>query len=166
MIKIAKVILFSLVIILLMTFIIKFNKRINIKNIKLDLDKELRENYPKEDSVYGTIEIPSLKTKVKLYKGSDELLKYGALHHRETNFPGEGKPILISSSSKYIKNLDKLKENDEIYIKTVYGDYKYKVVKTRIRKQEKIEKDLNQKSELLILYTDLNETERIVVYAK
>lgn len=166
MIKYAKVILFSLVIILLMTFIIKFNKGINIKGVKLDINKDARENYPKEDSVYGTIEIPSLKTKVKLYKGSDELLKYGALHHKETHFPGEGRPVLISSSSKYIKNLDKLKENDEIYIKTVYGDYKYKVFKTRIRKQEKIEKDLSLKEDILILYTDLNETERIVVYAK
>ena len=166
MIKIAKTIGFSLVCIILVTVLIKFDKKISVKNIKLDLEKEQRENYPKTDSLYGKIEIPSLKISTKLYKGSDELLKYGALHHRETHLPGEGRPILIAASNKYFKNLDSLKKGDEINIETVYETYSYKVIKTRIRKKEKIEEDLNLKEEILILYSDLNELERVVVYAK
>lgn len=168
--KIIKTLLFSLISIILVVFLIKINlktKNINTKNIKIDLDKESRSNYPKTESLWGIIEIPSVKIKTNLYKGSDELLKFGALHHNETYFPSDGKAILIGASNEYFKNLDKVKKNDKIELKTIYGTYKYKVYKTRIRNVEYLKKEIDTfDTETLILYTNLNETERVVVYAR
>ena len=167
--SIIKVIIFSLLLIipLVLIFIGLKNKEINTKNIKVDLEKEERGNYPKETSLWGNIEIPSIKVKVNLYKGSDELLKYGAIHHRETHFPSEGMPILIGASDAYFKNLNKLKEDDKIIVNTIYGTYKYKVIKVRVRTVDKLNEELNSfNEEVLILYSNLNEKERIVVYAR
>lgn len=166
---IIKVIIFSLLLIIpvVLIFIGFKNKEINLKNIKVDLEKEERGNYPKEISLWGNIEIPSLKVNVNLYKGSDELLKYGAIHHRETYFPSEGEPILIGASDTYFKNLNKLKEDDKIVINTLYGSYKYKVIKVRVRTIDKLNNEINSlNEETLILYSNLNEKERIVVYAR
>lgn len=167
--SIIKVITFSLLLIIPIGLVsIGFRiKEISIKNIKVDLEKEERGNYPKEVSLWGNIEIPSIKVKTNLYKGSDELLKYGAIHHRETHFPSEGMPILIGASDVYFKNLNKLKSDDKIVVNTIYGTYKYKVIKVRVRTVEKLKEELNNlKDETLILYSNLNEKERIVVYAR
>lgn len=168
--QLLKVLVFSLISIILVICLIKINfktKNINTKNIKIDLGKEPRNNYPKTESLWGTIEVPSVKIKTNLYKGSDELLKFGALHHNETYFPTDGKVILIGASNEYFKNLDKVKKNDTIELKTIYGTYKYKVYKTRIRKVEYLKKEIDTfETETLIIYTNLNETERIVVYAR
>lgn len=168
--KIIKIFLFSLISITLVVFLIKFNfknKSADIKNIKIDLNKESRSNYPKTETLWGTIEIPSVKVKTNLYKGSDELLKYGALHHNETYFPTDGKVILIGASSEYFKNLDKVKKDDTITLNTIYGTYKYKVIKTRIRKIEFLKNEIDTfDTETLILYTNLNEKEKVVVYAR
>lgn len=164
-----KVIIFSLLLILPVVLVsIGFKcKKISLKNIKVDLEKEERGNYPKEISLWGNIEIPSLKVKVNLYKGSDELLKYGAIHHRETYFPSEGHPILIGASDTYFKNLNKLKEDDKIIVNTLYGTYKYKVTKVRVRTIDKLNNEINSlDEEVLMLYSNLNEKERIVVYAR
>ena len=168
--KLIKILIYSLISISLIIFLVKINfknKSVNIKNIKISLDKESRKNYPKTESSWGIIEIPSIKIKTNLYKGSDELLKYGALHHNETYFPTDGKVILIAASNKYFKNLDKVKKDDVITLNTIYGTYKYKVIKTRIRKIEYLKNEIDTfDSETLVLYTNLNETERVVVYAR
>ena len=168
--KVLKILIFSLLLILLATLLLKINvktKKISTNNIKIELDKETRNSYPKTASLWGTIEIPSLKIKTNLYKGSDKLLKYGALHHDETYFPTDGKVILISASSKYFKNLSKAKENEKITLNTLYGIYNYKIIKTRIRTVEKLKEEINNiDSETLILYADLNESQRVVVYAR
>ncbi len=168
--EIIKILLFSLISIILAVSFAKNifkNNEIKIKDLKINLDKEPRSNYPKTESMWGTIEIPSVKIKTNLYKGSDELLKYGALHHNETYFPTDNKAILIAASQQYFKNLDKVKQNDVIELKTIYGTYKYKVIKTRIRKVETLKNEVNNiNEETLILYTNLNESERIVVYAR
>jgi LPXTG-site transpeptidase (sortase) family protein len=167
--SIIKIITFSLLLIIPIGLVsIGFRiKEISIKNIKVDLEREERGNYPKEISLWGNIEIPSLKVKVNLYKGSDELLKYGAIHHRETHFPSEGMPILIGASNVYFKNLNKLKADDKIVVNTIYGTYKYKVIKVRVRTIDKLKAELETlDNETLILYSNLNEKERVVVYAR
>lgn len=168
--ELIKILLFSLISILLIIVLIKINfnnKSVSTKDVKINLDKGSRGNYPKTESLWGTLEIKSLKIKTNLYKGSDEFLKYGALHHNETYFPTDGKAILIGASNEYFKNLRNVKKNDSIELKTVYGTYKYKVYKIRIRKIEYLKKEIEEfDTETLILYTNLNETERVVVYAR
>ena len=168
--ELIKILSFSLTSIVLAIVLIKINfnnKNINIKDIKIELDKDSRGNYPKTESLWGTLEIKSAKIKTNLYKGSDEMLKYGALHHNETYFPTDGRVILIGASNQYFKDLDKVKKNDEVTIKTIYGTYKYKVYKTRIRKNDYINSEIeNFDTETLILYTNLNDTQKVVVYAR
>ena len=167
---IIKVLLFSSISIALMITLIKVNlsnKTINTEDIKINLDKGPRDNYPKTESLWGVIEIPSLKIKTNLYKGSEKLLKFGALHNNETYFPTDGKVILISASNKYFKNLDKVKKNDTITLNTIYGTYNYKAYKIRTRKIDYLKEEIkNIDTETLILYSNLNENERIVVYAR
>lgn len=168
--KVAKILIFSLALTMLVISLLKINlksKNININNIRIELDKEARKTYPKTSSLWGNIEIPSLKIKVNMYKGSENLLKYGVFHHPETYFPTDGKLILLSGSSQYFKNITKLKENETITLNTIYGTYNYKIIKTRIRTVQKLKEEINNiNTETLILYTDLNETERVVVYAR
>lgn len=168
--KIGEVFLFSLIIIVLTVALLKINfksKNIDTNNIKINLDKETRGSYPKTETLWGIIEIPTLKVKTNLYRGSEELLKHGALHHNETYLPTDGKAIVIALSKEYLKGIDKLKANDPIIIDTVYGTYKYKVIKVRTRTVNKLKQEINNiDTETLILYTNLNESERVVVYAR
>lgn len=168
--KIGEVFLFSLIIIVLTVALLKINfksKNIDTNNIKINLDKETRGSYPKTEALWGIIEIPTLKVKTNLYRGSEELLKHGALHHNETYLPTDGKAIVIALSKEYLKGIDKLKSNDPIVLNTIYGTYKYKVTKVRTRTVNKLKQEINNiDTETLILYTNLNESERVVVYAR
>ena len=173
--QIIKTILFSIITVLLISAIIKTN--IHIKNndteeVKISVEKEKRGSYPKTEMVWGTLEIPSLKIKSDIYRGSDELLKYGLLHHNESYFPSDGGTILIAGNNKYLKNLSEIKINDKITINTTYGSYKYKVEKTEIKNSKKLsaELEISSKEEKLIIYTTYPEikgykSERFVVYA-
>lgn len=143
------------------------------QQIKINLEKNERSNYPKTEGIWATLEIPSLKIKTNIYRGEEELLNYGLLHHKESYFPGDNGTILIMGNNAYLKNLSKIKTKDEIILKTVYGTYKYKVEKTRIKNKDELSKSLEIKNneESLILYTTYPETkgyksDRLVIYAK
>lgn len=148
-------------------------KRLEEQQVKINIEKKERSNYPKTEGVWATLEIPSLKIKTNIYMGEEKLLNYGLLHHKESYFPGDKGTILIMGNNSYLKNVSKLKIKDEIIIKTVYGTYKYKVEKTRIKNAEEFSKSLEIKNneESLILYTTYPETkgyktDRLVIYAK
>ena len=125
-IKIIKIISFSSILTLATLLFMKINfskNKININNIKVNVDKNEIENYPKTDSVWGVLEIPSLKINLNIYKGSDKLLKYGILHHSETYFPIDiirKKIIKVIGEENYIKltkiNPIKIIKNEEISI--------------------------------------------------
>ena len=148
-------------------------KKLEDQQVKINIDKKERSNYPKIEGVWATLEIPSLKIKTNIYRGEETLLNYGLLHHKESYFPGDNGTILITGNNEYLKNISKLKSKDEIIIRTVYGTYKYKVEKTRIKNAEEFSKSLEIKNneESLILYTTYPETkgyktDRLVIYAK
>ena len=161
-----------------LSLIIILSNKINItkveeQQVRINLEKNKRTTYPKIEGVWATLEIPSLKIKTNIYKGEETLLNYGLLHHNESYFPGDNGTILIMGNNKYLKNLSKLKSKDEIIIKTIYGTYKYKVEKTRIKNAEELSNSLEIKNneESLILYTTYPETkgykiDRLVIYAK
>ena len=148
-------------------------KKIEEQQVKINIEKKERTNYPKLEGVWGTLEIPSLKIKTNIYRGNEKLLNYGLLHHKESYFPGDKGTILIMGNNEYLKNISKLKTKDEIIIKTVYGTFKYKVEKTRIKNAEEFSNSLEIKNneESLILYTTYPDTkgyktDRLVIYAK
>ena len=172
--QITKILLFSIISIIIVISIIKYNIKLEAKsqeqNIKIELSKAERGNYPEKDGIWGTIEIPSIKINTNLYKGNS--LENGALHHKESYFPSDGGTILIVGTDKYLKNLSDIQINDKITIKTMYGTYKYKVEQTEIKPAEKLSEELKitNKEEKLVLYTAYSSTSehknnRFVVYA-
>lgn len=179
--QIIKILLFSIISIILMIVVIEKNikklKEYSIKkedqNIKINLAKTPRTNYPKTETIWANIEIPSVKINTSVYRGENiDYLNYGAMHHKESYFPTEGGTILIVGNDKYFKNLKDVKEKDEINIKTVYGTYKYKVIKTSIKNAEKFgnELEITNSEEKLILYTTYPDipgykSDRFIVYA-
>ena len=143
------------------------------QNIKINLAKTPRTNYPKTETIWANIEIPSVKINTSVYRGENiDYLNYGAMHHKESYFPTEGGTILIAGNDKYFKNLKDVKEKDEKNIKKVYGTYKYKVIKTSIKNAEKFgnELEITNSEEKLILYTTYPDipgykSDRFIVYA-
>ena len=152
--------------------------KVNIKdkenqNIKININKKERSNYPSTETAWASLEIPTLKIKTNVYRGNEEYLKYGVLHHKESYFPADGGTIVLVGNNTYLKNLSKLKANDKITLKTLYGTYTYKVEKTRVKSADVLSNELEIKNneEKLILYAPYPETEgyksdRLVVYAK
>ena len=172
--QITKILLFSIISIIIVISIIKYNIKLEAKsqeqNIKIELSKAERGNYPEKGAMWGIIEIPSIKLNVNVYRG--ESLEYGALHHKESYFPADGGTILIVGTDKYFKNLPNVKINDIITIETLYGKYKYKIEKTEVKNAEKFGKELKitNKEEKLILYTTYPDipgykSDRFIVYA-
>ena len=170
-------ILISTIISISLIVLVSNNLKIKDKadqNFKISLKKTERSNYPKSETIWAILEIPSLKIKTNVYRGeSNDLLNYGALHHRESYFPTDGGTILIAGNNKDFKNLSKVKANEQIILKTLYGTYKYKIEKTRIKNAEVLSNELEIKSdeEKLIIYTPYPDTagyksDRLVVYAK
>ena len=169
-ILISTVLSLSVIVILLSKINIK---KIEEQKVKINFSKNIRSNYPKTEAVWAVLEIPSLKIKTNVYRGEDNMLNYGALHHKESYFPKDGGTIVIAGNNTYLKNLSKLKTKDEIIIKTIYGTYKYKVEKTRIKNADELSNllEIKNNEESLILYTAYPETkgykaDRLVVYAK
>ena len=169
--QIIKALLFSIVLIILL--LIGFKnlkiKKIESENVKISLSKKERSNYPKTESLWAILEIKSIKINSYIYRGEDSLINHGILHHKESYFPGDGGTILLAASNTYLKELSNIKTNDEIKIKTLYGNYKYKVDKKEIKDNEELSSELKitNKKEELIIYTTLtdNTDNRFVVYA-
>lgn len=172
--QLLKILLFSIVSIIIGIIIVKCNikkvEKIQNQDIKIELSKQERTNYPETGAMWGIIDIPSVKINVNVYRG--ESLEYGAQHHKESYFPSDGGTILIVGTDKYFKNLPNIKINDQITIKTLYGTYKYKVEKTEVKNATKLGNELKitSKEEKLILYTTYPDipgykSDRFVVYA-
>lgn len=161
-------------VILIVLLIEKIDTKKTEQNIKVSFKKSARSNYPKTETIWATLEIPSIKISTNVYRGeSDDFLNYGVIHHKESYFPSDGGTIVIAGNNTYLKNLSKVKANDKITLKTMYGTYTYKVEKTRIKNAEVFSNELEIKNneEKLIIYAPYPETEgyksdRLVIYAK
>ena len=111
--------------------------------------------YPNYYDEYAELIISSinLDEKVAFGDGSDVLA--GDIAHATTSYmPGEGNTIVYSGHNYKLEKLDKLKKNDEIVIKTSYGEFIYKVTNTKIMKDneyDNIEYDTGK--ETLVIYT-------------
>ena len=109
--------------------------------------------YPNYGAKYGILKIEGLGIELPIYYGdSKEILKKGIGH--TSAFPGfNGATILSGHNSKiFLNNLKNIRFDNIITIETNYGNFKYKVVKMEILKENEYNYLIrNDKS--LILYT-------------
>jgi sortase A len=152
--------------------------KINISNIKEEIVVDSNNKivkYPKYGNVYGNISIPNLGISSEISFGDDkELLKDYIGHYTGTKLPGEGGVIVYSghNSSKFLGNIKDVKESDIIIVNTSYGEFKYKVINTKIIDEKSVDQVLiDSDVETLVLYTCypfsnvLYGSKRMVVYA-
>ena len=147
-----------------------------IKDINFDDKTQTIVSYPEYGTRYGNIKIESLDINLPLYYG-DKLayLKYGVGQSSGAYFPGEGGSIICMghNNKTFLYDLPKIEEDAIIEINTTYGDFKYKVFKTKVINMYDLDELYIQKDEeILMLYTcypvnTLGEKkDRFVVYAK
>ena len=149
----------------------------NKKEILTTMDENNRiKNYPEYGTQYATIEIPKIDVNLPVYFGDTlDVLKKGVGHSSGSYFPGEGGSIIYMghNSKKVFRRFSELEANDEITVKTNYGEYKYKIYYMQIIKETELEKmPIQREKEILMVFTcyPFNNigytTERYVVYAE
>lgn len=158
--------LFSISIIFIFyTFSNTINKGINLlsllknnaagvlRNVSFNNGTILR--YPSIGTTYASIYIDRLSINEPItYGETKEILSKGVSHSNQSYFPGENKTVILSVHNYKMPELKNIEENDIITIKTDYGVFKYKVVETKIMKDNEYNQiSLNAGKEMLVLYT-------------
>ena len=152
---------------------------INTENKKEEIttmdEQNKIKNYPEYGTSYATIEIPKIDVNLPVYFGDTlDVLKKGVGHSSGSYFPGEGGSIIYMghNSKKVFRRFSGLDINDEIIVKTNYGEYKYKIYHMQIIEETELEKmPIQREKEILMIYTcyPFNNigytTKRYVVYA-
>ena len=88
----------------------------------------------------GRIEIPRLGLSVMVVEGMDQhTLRRAAGHIPGTALPGQSGNVGISAHrDTFFRPLRKIQRNDMITFTTVFGDYRYRVMSTRIVKEHDV----------------------------
>ena len=108
----------------------KNNKKSNVKDSTID-STDLKDII--KNGTIGILTISKIDLKVAIGEGADlKTLKYAVGHFQGTAMPGQkGNFCLAGHRSytfgEYFNRLGELKDGDEIQVKTVNGEYKYKV---------------------------------------
>ena len=110
------------------------------KNIDSGSDASPNVKSPSQEinGTVGLMIIPKIDLKVAIGEGIDmETLKYAVGHFTDTAMPGEKGNFCVAGHRSYTYNeyfnrLDEMKIGDEIIVKTVKGEYKYKVYETKV----------------------------------
>ena len=132
-------------------------------------------DYPSIDKQFGTLEIKNCDIETKLFFGDGFVpLRNGVGVYAGSFIPGYGKTILISGhNNTHFNGLKNVEKGDIVKIRTSYGNYEYRVNKTRIANaKDKSTYDLAADEENLVMYTcypfdELGLTEqRFFVYAE
>lgn len=131
--------------------------------------------FPKPDTAFGEIEIPSCEIKCTLFYGNSEaVLDAGAGQYIGSCIPGYCATSLITAhNNTHFAGLDKIQAGDEIIVRTTYGVYRYAVLSTAIFSEDSDEAyALTKGKEMLTLYTCYRRftsigkiSERFYVYA-
>lgn len=145
------------------------------KETKYDTQSKSLTSYPEYGTKYATIEIPKIDVDLPVYFGDTlDILKNGVGHSSGSYFPGEGGSIIYMghNSKKIFRRFSELQLNNEITIKTSYGEFKYKIYDMQIVEETETEKlPIQHDEEKLMIYTcyPFNNigyaTQRFVVYA-
>lgn len=112
---------------------------------------------PKYGQQYGELKINSVDLTQPLYMGdSIDILRYGVGLNTSTPLPGFGSRMLMCghNTAPYLKNLQHVKTDDIITVRTSYGNYEYKIYDTKVAdSSDKSAYDFPVEKETLILYT-------------
>lgn len=85
---------------------------------------------------FATLIIPSLNFSKPVYEGdSDDVLTMGIGHYEGSTVPGENGNILLCGHrdiDQGLRELQDIKEGDEVVMKMSYGDYYYRVSEIKI----------------------------------
>lgn len=141
----------------------------NNKNLKKDTNSD------DNSEGIGILIIPKIDLKVVIGEGADlETLKYAVGHFKGTALPGQIGNFCVAGHRSYVfgeyfNRLNELKAGDEVIIKTVRGEFKYKVYNTEVVLPSQVEV-LNQSKEAtmtLITCTPIHVgTHRLIVKAR
>lgn len=153
------------------------SKKANTETVIEKIDQKIKlKNYPEYGTKYATIEIPRIESNLPVYFGDTlEVLKKGVGHSSGSYFPGEGGSIIYMghNSKNVYRRFSELQLGDEIFVKTSYGEFKYKIYDMQIVKETELEKlPIQREQEVLMVYTcyPFNNvgytTQRYVVYAR
>lgn len=148
------------------------------KNEKIEIDKITSKliNYPEYGTQYATIEIPKINVNLPIYFGDTlEILKKGVGHSSGSYFPGEGGSIIYMghNSINVFRRFSELQKENDIIVKTNYGEYTYKIYDMKLIKETEVDKlPIQKDKEILMIYTcyPFNNigyaTQRYVIYAE
>lgn len=114
-------------------------------------------NYPSYGDVFANLSIPNIGVNEKVYHGDTlDIIKNGIGHYSGSYFPGEGGTVILAAhnSKKHFMYLPKLKIGDIAIIDTTYGTYKYKMISSKIIKDNDYDSlEVSKDKEILIMYT-------------
>lgn len=110
-------------------------------NVNVNISEEAYHNYLQWQSVIGVMEIPTIKCREPI---KEEVISYCLGHMAGTAGIGEQGNCCIAghrnyNGGRYFHNIDKLVAGDEIIIKTLGGEYIYKVTESFVVKPEQVE---------------------------
>lgn len=148
-----------------------------IKNYRNHKGSSNSKNSTSDDDVEGVgiLIIPKIDLKVVIGEGADlKTLKYAVGHFKGTAFPGQKGNFCVAGHRSYVfgeyfNRLNELKIGDEITVKTIKGDFKYKVYKTEVvlPSQVQVLNPSNDATMTLITCTPIRvATHRLIVKAR
>lgn len=123
----------------------------------------------------GILIISKINLKVVIGEGADlKTLKYAVGHFKGTALPGQKGNFCVAGHRSYVfgeyfNRLDELKIGDEIIVKTLNGEFKYKVYKTHVVLPSQVEvlNPSNDATMTLITCTPIRvATHRLIVKAR
>ncbi|MFS0864962.1 class D sortase [Fredinandcohnia sp. 179-A 10B2 NHS] len=87
-----------------------------------------------EGDAVGILEVPKLEEKLPIVEGTDDdQLAKGVGHYLGTALPTQNDQIVLSGHRDTVfKRFDELELGDEFIVKLQYGEFKYKIVDTKI----------------------------------
>ncbi|MFL0251983.1 class D sortase [Clostridium neuense] len=111
-----------------------------IKNYREHRSNSNLKNSTSNDDIEGVgiLIIPKINLKVVIGEGADlKTLKYAVGHFKDTALPGQKGNFCVAGHRSYVfgeyfNRLNEINIGDEITVKTVKGDFKYKVYKTEV----------------------------------
>ena len=146
------------------------------KEVSFNTVKKRLNNRPSWGTIWASLEIPEINMKLPVYQGDTlDILRSGGGHFSASYFPGEGGSIILDAHCDwgFFYRIPELKEGSLIYLKTIYGDYTYKLERTKIIGEDSMDDmPIQNDEEILMMYTCYpvntigHKSHRYVVYAR
>lgn len=152
-----------------------YEKKIEDVKHKKQIPKQEAQKETIADGTVGILVIPKIDLKVAIGEGTDlKTLKYAVGHFKNTAMPGQkGNFCLAGHRSytfgEYFNRLGEIKIGDEITVKTISGDFKYKVydIKVVLPEETDVLNSTEDATMTLVTCTPIRvATHRLIIKAK